>query len=44
MIRWCAVPEICCMTDRQTGGWTDGQTDRKSDIERWVPNPKNVDI
>ena len=28
MIRWCMVPEIWCVADR----WTDGQTDRKSDI------------
>ena len=36
VIRWCMAPDICCTTDRQTGGWTDGrtdtQTDRKSDI------------
>ena len=28
MIWWCAVPEIWCMTDIRTDGWTD----RKSDI------------
>ena len=33
MIRWCTVPEIWCATD--------GRTDRKSDIERWVPHLKN---
>ena len=32
MIRWCMVPETWFVTD----GWTDGQTDRKSDIYRWM--------
>ena len=32
MIRWCTVPEIWCAMDRQT--------DRKSDIERWVAHLK----
>ena len=37
MIRWCTVPEIWCATDRG-----DRQTDRKSDILRWVPNLKRI--
>ena len=37
MIRWCEVPKIWCATD----GWTDRQTDRKSEILRWVPHLKN---
>ena len=33
MIGWCTVPEIWCATDRRT----DGSTDRKNDIYRWLP-------
>ena len=40
MIRWCTFPEIWCAMD----GWTDGQMDRKSDIQRWVPHLKNENI
>ena len=36
VIRWCTVPEICCATDGRTDGWTDW----KSDIQRWVPHLK----
>ena len=32
MIRWCMVPEIWCMTDRQMDGWMDGWTDGESDM------------
>ena len=38
-IIWCMVPEIWCAT----GGNTDRQTDRKSDIKRWVPHLKKND-
>ena len=37
MIRWCTVPETCCMRDGWIDWWTDGQMDGKSDIKRWVP-------
>ena len=37
MIRWCTVPETCCMRDGWIDRWTDGQMDGKSDIKRWVP-------
>ena len=33
MIRWCTIPEIWCATE--------GRTDGKSDIWRWVPHLKN---
>ena len=33
MIRWCTVREICCVTDRQMGGQTDGWMDSRMD--RW---------
>ena len=40
MIRWCTFseiwPAIDGRTDRETNGWTDG----KSDIKRWVPHLK----
>ena len=26
MIRWCMVPEICCVTDRRTNGHTENMT------------------
>ena len=37
-IRWCTVPEIWSMTDRQMDRWTDGQ--KKQHIEVGAP-PKN---
>ena len=36
MITWCWVSEIWCATER----WTDGWTDVKSDILRWVAHLK----
>ena len=36
MIRLFMVPEIWCVAD----GWRDGETDRKSEIQRWVPHLK----
>ena len=30
-----------CATDGQIDGWTDKQMDGKSDLQRWVPPPKN---
>ena len=40
MLTWSTVPEIWCATDRPTEGWTDGETDGKSDIWRWMPRLK----
>ena len=37
MMRRCTVPEMWRVTD----GWTNGQTDGKSDTKRWVPHLKN---
>ena len=31
MIRWCTVPEICCVTE----GWRDGQTKRTDGRKKW---------
>ena len=40
MITRYTVPEIWCATDEWTDWQTDGWTDRKSDILRWVPHLK----
>ena len=36
IIQWYTVPEIWCARDRKT----DGQTNGKSDLKRWVPHLK----
>ena len=41
MIRWCTVPEICCMTDRRTNRRTDGW--KKWHIKVGAP-PKNIQV